>query len=341
MHRSLYKVFGWPVVQITFLFKGKPVAILTLAKARNTWFALPHSDTLGFWLSPECTSISNFPAMINSSLKAISLDDILKNGNKRTIELEQESINSTTQYPSKLSIRSTLPLLDFRVGNKVVSTLLLCDSIENQMKLFTGNLRRKIRKAHKNDVKVKYGGSELMNDFYTIYRSCIHDHGSFGLPKSFFVEMFEEKESKLKSEGNPVKRIGNEIMDCASTLFVAYIHGKPVGSALLVDFLDTSENIAFSTIPAFNCYYTGYALHHAMIGRAISRGRRKYSFGRSTVGSGVHAYKKQWGTVCEPLYLNSIEPAYPINYRILGSVIKHLPSRFVRPFDYLVTRLIY
>jgi FemAB-related protein (PEP-CTERM system-associated) len=68
--------------------------------------------------------------------------------------------------------------------------------------------------------------------------------------------------------------------------------------------------------------------------RAVSRGARLFDFGRSKIGTGAHAFKKNWGFTAEPLLYRyllapgaAIPDHNPLNpkYRLMIAAWKRLP----------------
>lgn len=73
-------------------------------------------------------------------------------------------------------------------------------------------------------------------------------------------------------------------------------------------------------------------MHDFMIQRAQQLGAEVYSFGRSTPQSGVHQFKRQWGTIDIPLawYENGgLIAENPHRLRPLGKLLKYLPFPLV------------
>ncbi len=320
---TLHKVFGWPMYRVTFTNQGKPVAVLSFAKTKSGWHAMPHADSLGAWFDKSVVE--------NITLASQLINCLLTEGN-------------LFEDTARVSIRSTMPLLSYRTEHKVISVISLEGGYDAVMSRLNANVRRKISKSARCGIVVLagkaehidsaelmegpdpmsgaelIGGPELIDDFYSVYRKTIHKHGSFGLPKGFFSNIPPEEGS----------------------LFVAFLNNKPIGSALLTRMMDTSENTAFATLPCYNKLYTSYALHHAMIQHAINTGCSIYSFGRSTPASSVHRFKQQWGAVDNVLYYNSTHPVkVPGNYELTRKVIRHLPMGMSAAFDRFVAKRIF
>ena len=98
-------------------------------------------------------------------------------------------------------------------------------------------------------------------------------------------------------------------------IFVSYKEGEVVGTAMLAFYNGFYENMFFATSSKSRKEYVSDLLHWEMINYCIkknntiniegenSSGRNAvYSFGRSTLFSGVHKYKSHWPVNDYPLY---------------------------------------
>jgi hypothetical protein len=90
----------------------------------------------------------------------------------------------------------------------------------------------------------------------------------------------------------------------AELIFYVYHDIKLVGVSFMLSYMGFSEVCWASTLREYNYLQTNTFLYWEMIKLAIDIGNRVFSFGRSTVGSSSHRFKKQWGTKEEKLYFN-------------------------------------
>ncbi len=340
----IQKTWGWPAIHVFFSLNGNPVTHFQALKIREFWVSLPHFDHGGLWINTKkltdfilnTTGISlteeRLHQFLLNTIQQV-LNKIFEQNLKSklvNIKLEESDLVGMDGHIAgnnsvALKCRSKYPLLSYHVNNKVLSTINLQASIETQMETFSGNVRRKIRKASKNGIKIKIGGAELLGEFFSVYRKNIHQLGSFGLPQKFFSNLIGTYEFGL------------------SKVIIAEYNGKNIGAAIYFDFLAYAENAWFASLQEANHLYVTYALHNEMIKMAIENQCRMYSFGRSTRDSGVHRYKKQWGASDETLYINStskINDSGPLQ-KLAGPVIKILPQSLVRVFDSPVSKIIY
>lgn len=168
---------------------------------------------------------------------------------------------------------------------KVVSWLRLETDMDGQMKGFSSNLRRKISKGYRNGIEIVSGKEELLDAFYRLYMQHMMYLGSGALNKRFFRNLLHD----FNTHGGTAE------------IFLAYQREKIVGAAFNLSYQGFCENGWFVTKKDSQRHYSSYVMHHAMIKLAIEAGNRTYSFGRSSIESGVHNFKKQWGTEELPL----------------------------------------
>jgi predicted N-acyltransferase len=278
--------FGWEHISLRILDDQKHIATLPFVKTCNKWICLPFASAMGFCLITEYVSkielIEFLSTVMNNQLKLES---------KKDWQIEEvragfskNAIGNTTK--PTWEIRSFIRLSEHVYAHKSLSVLALEGNIEAQEKIFSSNLRRKIRKAEKNGISIRMGRQELTDDFYSVYSRNCHRLGTPVLKKDFYAGM-------LKAYPQNQARF-----------FIAYYREKPIGAALLLGYQDVFENIFFATHQKYNHLYPSYLLNQAMIAYAIKYKANTYSFGRSSIGSGTHQYKQQWGVTDIPIYWN-------------------------------------
>ena len=341
---AVQETYGWPGIFVKFTFDNRMVACATANEVRKgSWFSLPHFNHGGLWVDQlwwqkQSTNSDSekidkahqiFYRLLIQAIRKISLTD--HSYQCFEVELSMDDLSEITSNPHleskiKFGCRSKFKLLDYQQEGKVIPYLLLQPSVEKQLDDFTVGVRRKIRKSHRNGIEVKTGGSELLDDFMKVYDHNIRALNSFGLPKKFF-------HSLLRSYANGLAKV-----------MVAYHDQKAVGAAILLTFLDYAENPWFATVNDYNHLYVSYALHHQMISESIKVGCRIYSFGRSSLDSSVHQYKKQWNTFDEPLFVNSTHDLFKTSsssFVNLKHLMKVIPDSLARRMDMHVSRHIF
>ncbi len=143
-------------------------------------------------------------------------------------------------------------------------------------------MRTKIRKPQKAGVEVRFGPEQL-EPFYRILATNMRDLGTPVQSRRFY-------EAIRDAFGDTV------------WFGVAYHEGRPVSGGCGFVWRDEMEITWSSSLRGVSEFRPGYLLHWAFFERAAREGCRIGNFGRSTPGSGTHAYKQQWGGRDQPLY---------------------------------------
>lgn len=164
----------------------------------------------------------------------------------------------------------------FVQDNKVVSWIDISNTTIEQA--IPATQRAKARKALEIGLISKIGGVELLDDLYRVYSRNMLRLGSPVLPKQLFGNIL-----KFYKDGD-------------ARIICVYKGKTPVGVAFLMSYMGFFENTWFSTITDSNHLFPAQLLHMEMISFAIKQGGHTYSFGRSTMGSGVYEFKRRWGT---------------------------------------------
>lgn len=225
----------------------------------------------------------------------------------------------------KWEYRGFEPVSEFYTSDKTTSFLYLLPAKDEQFNSFKSNLKRKIRKANKNELITKNGRVELLEDFYNVYSMNMKYLGSPSLPKSFFSSLLSEYEN------------GD------AKIFIVYYKNKAVASSFLLSYQDFAENTWFASNRKFNHLYISYLLHWEMIKFSISKQLKIYSFGRSTTDGSVHYFKKQWGTKDIKLFWSYSEKQ-KLNIRklkILAVIWKKIPFFITKRIESLIAKKIY
>lgn len=220
-------------------------------------------------------------------------------------------------------LRETQNVGNFVPDNKVISWLDIQGKAIAQV--IPAAQTGRARKALENDLTCRQGGMELLDDFYRVYARNMLRLGSPVLPRRLFANILSGY-----TEGD-------------SKIFCVYKQNAPVGAAFLLSYLGFYENTWFSTLHTYNRFYPGALLHTEMISFALQQGGHTYSFGRSTAGSGVHEFKRRWGTTDTVVYWNYDKPP-KMNLRKVGwlaNAWKLLPVAVANTLGPLFARKIY
>jgi serine/alanine adding enzyme len=173
------------------------------------------------------------------------------------------------------------PRLTETITSKVHMRLALPSTAAELMAGFKSKLRSQVKKAMGNGQSVWWGGEELLDDFYAVFSRNMRDLGTPVFPRGLFAEMLRR------------------LPDIAE-LCVLRQGDRPVAAAFLVHGPGTTQVPSASTIREFNATNANMRLYWHLLERSIERGQEWFDFGRSTVGSGTHRFKEQWGAEPHP-----------------------------------------
>lgn len=187
--------------------------------------------------------------------------------------------------------------------------------------------RAMVRKGIKNGLRAEIDAD--VERFFALYADNVRRHGTPALPKRYFT--------RLMAEFGP---------DC-EVLTVLDAQGTPVSSVLSFYFRD-------EVLP----YYAGDAVrarelaandfkYWELMRRSCARGLKVFDYGRSKVGAGSYAFKKNWGF--EPTPLNyeyrlykreGIPQNNPNNpkYRLMIATWRRLPLWLTNRLGPLIVR---
>ncbi|MBD3235030.1 MAG: FemAB family PEP-CTERM system-associated protein [candidate division Zixibacteria bacterium] len=172
------------------------------------------------------------------------------------------------------AVRHQLPNLADKTDKREFR-LDLSEGEEALWKSFNGKARNQVRKAEKAGLSVKFGGAELLDDFYKVFAFNMRDLGTPVWPRELFSEIF--------------RYFPNE-----SEIVIVQLEDKVIAGGLILHYKD------YSTVPSASSYrkYLKLCPNNIMywetIKRCIQRGSKVFDFGRSTEGAGTYKFKKQW-----------------------------------------------
>ena len=250
--------------------------------------------------------------------------------NKQYVSLPHFSYGNSNLLPEtieakKWEVRSLKQISPFYFNNKVLSWLLLEEDDNKQLACFSSNLRRKIHKSQLINFELVIGGTEYINEFYSLFQQTMHRFGSPALSIEFYHHLI------------------SNYHDGICKVFLIYFDGRVVGGSILLSHKTFFENCWIATDPKFNNINVSYFLQWAMISHAKQQKAEIYSFGRSTINSGVHQFKKQWNTTDHILYRNfSHLPTKDIrSYPILSELWRYTPSTLTKSIGPKIAKYIY
>ncbi len=211
------------------------------------------------------------------------------------------------------------PGLTDHVNGKVHMRLPLPATVGQLWHDLNGKVRNQVRKPQKNGLTVSWGGEELLGDFHNVF-SCNMRH--LGTPVY----------------GQGLFRAILQHLPGQSELCVVRMGEKAVAAGLLLHGHGVSEVPSAGSLREFSSSNANMLLYWSMLQRAVERGQSVFDFGRCTVDSTTHHFKKQWGAQPHPaewLYYRrsgNVSDARPENprYQRLIALWRRLPLWLTR-----------
>ena len=284
---------------IMVFLKDELCAVLPLVDTGKAWVSLPHFSYGGFILK-EGKSVINNAKVLDDIMSACA--DAEPGFYRYDFDSEPRQVISKSK---NIFIRSivNIGIAGSQISEKATSIIELPNTNEELWSTLSPNLRRKINKSKQSKFIIKTGKSELLDDFYKVYTNNIKQLKSLNYSKKFFSDIVDNWVGDWSTE-----KMSKDIF------FVAYSNEKPVAAAMLLSYQGFNENVFFSTLSKYRKEYISDLLHWEMITYCIGQKKdielnnsRKsiYSFGRSTIDSGVYTYKNHWPVTNYPLYIHS------------------------------------
>ena len=216
------------------------------------------------------------------------------------------------------------PLFNHERTDKVHMRLALPSSPDELMASFKSKLRSQVKKSGENSFETRFGGQELLSDFYNVFAHNMRDLGTPVYSKKLFREILSSFASS--STGSKAE------------LCVVRLNHQPISAALLVHHAHRTEVPSASALRQFNPTNVNMWMYWQLLQRAIERGSNEFDFGRSTLGAGTYKFKEQWGAKPSPAvwqyYVRKGDPAQmrpdsSKNQRLVG-IWKKLPLWLTR-----------
>jgi len=154
--------------------------------------------------------------------------------------------------------------------------------VEANLQAIPRKQRAMVRKGIKNELRSEIDGNA--DRFFALFADNVHRHGTPALPKRYF-------EALLNTFGN----------DC-EILTVTDNGRRPLSSVLTFYFRDevlpyyAGDDLSARDLAANDFKYW------ELMRRACEKGCKVFDYGRSKVGTGPYAFKKNWGFEPQPLH---------------------------------------
>lgn len=223
----------------------------------------------------------------------------------------------------------TSDLHDFAISaRKVTVTLPLDGGAEAVFGRFPSKLRSQVRRSERDGVVVRVAPHQVV-PFHAVYSEHMRDLGTPGLPRAFFASLAEQ--------------FGDDLLFAIATL-----DGTPIACGAGFRYGDEFEITWASALRSHSRIAPNMALYWRLMAHLADAGVRTFNFGRCTVDSGTHRFKRQWGGVDEPLPwyqwrttgAPAATPAPGGRYSLAQSVWTRLPLPVARTVGPWIARLL-
>ena len=172
--------------------------------------------------------------------------------------------------------------LPFR-SHKLSLTRALPDSAEALCTALDKKVRNQVRKAQKEGLTAAEGGAELVDEFYEVFAENMRDLGTPVYSRRLFAEVLSHFPGEAR-------------------VFVVRFGGRPVAASLVMSWRGVALVPWASSLKRYRHLCPNMLLYWSMMESSIASGNRRFDFGRSSPGSGTHAFKLQWGAGERPLH---------------------------------------
>lgn len=164
---------------------------------------------------------------------------------------------------------------DFPHAQEVTFRVALPEDPDDLWNELDSDVRRKIRKAQKTGLAVRWGSDQL-EDFYRLYSENMAQLGTPVHSKELLRELHGLLASRM-------------------TILSVRWNDRPIAAMLLVKFRDQLSFPWSSSLREFHSSYSNMLLYWEALRYACEKGFREFDFGRSNVNSGGYHFKMQWG----------------------------------------------
>jgi len=185
---------------------------------------------------------------------------------------------------SHVEFRDQQPRKGWAVRTDKVAMLLdLASTPEEQWTALGSKLRAQIKRPEREGATTRFGGVELVADFYRVFAQNMRDLGTPVYAQSLFRSIAER-------------------LPATARLAVVYLQGQPVAAGFTLRHRDRLEIPWASSLREWNRVGVNMQLYWSVIKDAIESGVHQFDFGRSSVDAGTYRFKSQWGARPKPLY---------------------------------------
>lgn len=185
-----------------------------------------------------------------------------------------------------LELRHTVPIQGLSLAerlDKISMILTLPDSEGALSKQLGSKLRSQIKRAEREDPVVVWGGAELLPEFYGVFARSMRDLGTPVYSRRFF-------------------EVACAALGALASVLLIRVGGRAQAASIVVRHGSRIEVPWAAAMPAAKKAAINMRLYWEMLKSAVQSGATAFDFGRSTVDSGTHKFKAQWGA--QPMQLH-------------------------------------
>jgi FemAB-related protein (PEP-CTERM system-associated) len=203
--------------------------------------------------------------------------------------IEQKLMTAVNDFAAKIGTahieyRDDITRDELPARTEKVNMILSLPKTEDVLwQTFTPKLRAQIRRAQRENIQIKSGGTECLTDFYTVFARNMRDLGTPVYGKKFFNNILHTFSENSK-------------------IITLHHKGRPVAAAFLLGHKDTLEIPWASTIKDVNHLSINMLLYWEVLKFAVKNQYQHFDFGRSSKGSGTFRFKQQWGAKPKQLF---------------------------------------
>ena len=229
-----------------------------------------------------------------------------------------------------LELRSRVPLsISLTASHRKITVVLdLPDDPEALFDRFDAKLRSQIRRPQKEGIVVRFGPDQV-DPFFSVFARHMRDLGTPTQSLALFRAIAEHFPD-----------------DCVFAC--AYIGDRPVAGGCGFFFGDEFEMTWASSLREHNRASPNMLLYWACMQHAISRGVKRFNFGRCTPGAGTHRFKMQWRGREEPLWWYGLGATSDVTtpspdrgpFRLGSRIWRQLPTSIATAFGPSIVRYI-
>jgi FemAB-related protein (PEP-CTERM system-associated) len=166
---------------------------------------------------------------------------------------------------------------------KISMTVPLVPDAEALFNSFSQKHRKNIRRAQKNELTVRKGGIDLLDDFFHILELSWRSLGTPMYSKDYFKRLLET-------------------FPANTCVFTCSWKGAPVAVALTGHYNGVVEGMWAGARQELRHLDANYVLYWEMLRDACQAGHKLFHLGRSTSQSGAEQFKSKWNAETHQLY---------------------------------------